>query len=112
MKQNSKFPMNCVSVNVNWMEMYVIQSKNGIMMNVDSSSWRDGYMWNPRTCNYEWIKACKIDEYLDTKNWLCKKRLGKLLLACEDVIINTTETSLVNKKVTCKNSKCLIPCHW
>ena len=79
---------------------------------VDSSSWRDGYMWNPRTCNYEWIKACKIDEYLDTKNCLCKKRLGKLLLACEDVIINTTETSIVNKKVTCKNSKCLIPCHW
>ena len=42
-------------------------------------------MWNPITCNCECNKACKIDEFLDAKNWLCEKRLiGKLVLECED----------------------------
>ena len=42
-------------------------------------------------CDYECNKACKIDEYLDTKNCSCKKRLiGKLLLECKDEILNTT----------------------
>ena len=26
------------------------------------------YMWNPITCDCECNKACKIDEYVDTKN--------------------------------------------
>ena len=30
--------MNCDSVNVDWVGVYVIQSKNGIMMNVDLSA--------------------------------------------------------------------------
>ena len=52
-------------------------------------------MWNPNTCDCEYDKACKSDEYLDIKNCSCEKRLiGKLLLACEDEILNTTEASL------------------
>ena len=43
-------------------------------------------------------KACKINEY-----WSCEKRLiGKLALALEDEILNTTEVSRNGKKVTCK----------
>ena len=39
-------------------------------------------------------KACKVDEYLDTKNCSSKKRLiGKLVLVREDELLNTTETS-------------------
>ena len=54
-------------------------------------------MWNPST--YECNKACKSDEYLTTKNFSCKKRLiGKLVLECEDKILNTIETSLDDKK--------------
>ena len=56
-------------------------------------------MWNPSTCNCECNKACKIDEYLDITICSCEKRLiGKLILECEDEILDTTETSLDNQK--------------
>ena len=65
----------------------------------DWSSCKDVYMWNPRTCDCECNKACKIDEYLNIKNCLCKKRLiGKLVLECENKILNTTETSFYEKR--------------
>ena len=52
------------------------------------------------TCDCECSKACKIDEYIDTKNCSCKKHLsGNLVLKCEDEIFNATENSLDNKKV-------------
>ena len=42
-------------------------------------------MSNPNTCGCECKKACKIDEYVNTKNFSCKKRLfGKLVLVYED----------------------------
>ena len=67
------------------------------------------YIWNPSTCNCECNRACKIDEYLDTKYCSCEKRLiGKLVLECEDEILNTTESSLDDKKVTCAKNNCLI----
>ena len=57
-------------------------------------------MWNIRTSDCECNKACKIDGYLDIKNRSCEKRLFcKLALACEDEILNTTETSLDDKKI-------------
>ena len=63
-------------------------------------SCKGDYMWNPSTCHCECNKSCKIDEYLDFKSCSCKKHLfGKLVLACEDEILNTTETSLDDKKV-------------
>ena len=54
-------------------------------------------------------KGYKIDEYLDIKIYLCEKHLlSKLVLACEDEIVSTTETSLVDKKVTCEKKNCPI----
>ena len=35
----------------------------------DWSSCKDDYLWNPRTCDYECNKACKIDANLDIKNY-------------------------------------------
>ena len=56
-------------------------------------------MWNPRTCDFECNNAFKVDEYLDFKNWFCEKHLvGKLVLRCEDEILNTTEILLNDKK--------------
>ena len=87
------------------MEMYVIQSKNGIMKNVrvnfkNSNDWNSfgkNYMWNPSTCDCEYDKTCRIGEYLDIKNFASKELvIGKLVLTCEDEILNTTETMLVN----------------
>ena len=44
-----------------------------------------------RTYDYERKKAHKIDEYLHTKTCSCKKHLiGKLVLGCEDEILNST----------------------
>ena len=37
MKQDFQFSMNRVSVNVNLMKVYVIQIRNGIMMNVSAN---------------------------------------------------------------------------
>ena len=37
MKQDFKFSMNRVSLNVDWMKVHVIKSKNGIIMNVSVS---------------------------------------------------------------------------
>ena len=40
------------------------------------------YILKPSRCDCEYNKACKIGEYLDIKNCLCKKRFfGKLVLA-------------------------------
>ena len=58
----------------------------------DWASCKDNYTWNPSACDGECNKACKVDEYLDTKNYSCKKHLfGKLDF--EDEIQNTTEIS-------------------
>ena len=66
-------------------------------------------MWNASTCDCECNKACKIDEYLDIKNCSCEKHLiGKLVLECEDEILNTTETLLNDKKVAHEKSNCLL----
>ena len=56
-------------------------------------------MWYTSTCDCEHGKTCKTNEQLDNKNFSCKKRLfDKLVLACEDEILNTTKISLVDKK--------------
>ena len=67
------------------------------------SSFKDNYLSNPSACDYECDKACKIDKYLDIKNFSSEKRLFvKLVLAYEDETLKATENSLVDKKVTCK----------
>ena len=57
--------MNCTSVNLNWMKVYVIQKLNhdecwceykGLD---DWSSFKDNFILNPCACD----KACKIDEF-------------------------------------------------
>ena len=35
----------------------------------DWISCKDGYMWNRSTCDCQINKVCKIDEYLDIKNF-------------------------------------------
>ena len=55
------------------------------------------------------LNWCKIDEYLDVKNCFWEKRLfGKLVLECEDEILNTTETWLEDKNLSCEKNNCLI----
>ena len=59
------------------------------------------YMWNPNACDCECNKIFRIDELFDIKNCSCEKHLiGNLVLESKDRIINTTEDSLNDKKVT------------
>ena len=65
----------------------------------DCRSCEKGYIWNSSICDCKCKKACKIYEYLDIKNCSCEKGLiGKLVLECQDEMLNTTETSHDDKK--------------
>ena len=58
------------------------------------SSCEKDYMWDPSTSDCKCNKGNKIDEYFDTKHFSCKKWLiSKLVLECQDEMLNTTETS-------------------
>ena len=66
-------------------------------------------MWNPSPWDCGCNKTCGIDEYLGIKNCSCEEYLfDKLVLTCEDDILNTTDTSLNGKKVTGEKRNCLI----
>ena len=100
------------------MKVYVIQGKNRIVRKVGGSVKNEviAVLINMIIC---WIlvrvincvcnKSCEIDESLDVKNCSCEKCLfGKLVLACEDEILATTEISLRNRRVICEKNNCLI----
>ena len=52
-------------------------------------------MWKASTCGFNCDKAYWIFEYLDIKSCSCKKYLfDKLVLACEEEILDTKGTSV------------------
>ena len=72
----------------------------------DWDSCKNGYMWKPSTCDWECNKVYKVHQYLDIKSCFCGKGLiGKLVLEWKDEILNTTESSLDDKKVTCAKKR-------
>ena len=49
-----------------------------------------GYMWNPSTCECQCDKWCKLGQYLDHKNFVCKNKLvGRLISECTSIINET-----------------------
>ena len=62
-------------------------------------------MWNPCTFDCGCNKGWNIDKYLDIKNALCEKSLiGKLVLECEDEVLNANKTLLDYQKITSKRN--------
>ena len=54
-----------------------------------------GYTWNPSICECQCDKWCKLGQYLDHKNCVCKNKLiGRLIEECTSVINET----MVNNK--------------
>ena len=54
-----------------------------------------GYTWNPSTCECQFDMWCKLGQYLDHKNCICKNKLiGRLIEECTSVI---NETMITNK---------------
>ena len=59
--------INCVNLNVDWIKVYVIKSKNGIMMNVSVSGKNSKVgvlakrvIMNPSACEYECKKRVNL----------------------------------------------------
>ena len=77
--------MNCVSANVDWIKVYEIQNKNGIMMNFDVS------------VNHEMIRVLVkliVHGILGRviASVIRHVKFGKLVFACDDEVLYTTET--------------------
>ena len=54
-----------------------------------------GYMWNPSIHECQCDKWCKLGQYLDHKNCVCKNKLvGRLIGECTSII---NETMINNK---------------
>ena len=54
-----------------------------------------GYTWNPSTCECQFDMWCKLGQYLDHKNCICKNKLiGRLIEECTSVI---NENMITNK---------------
>ena len=65
-------------------------------------------------CDCEFNKAFTIDKYFAIENCSCEKHLlGKLVLACEDEILNRPKTLFDDKKATSEKSIALLTrFHW
>ena len=51
------------------MQVFLIINTVEIMKNVDVK----GFIWNPSNCECACDKSCDVREYLDYKNYKCKK---------------------------------------
>ena len=61
-----------------------------------------GYIWNPSTCTCECDKQCDAGQYLDHKNWVCRKSLiDKMFEQCISVV---DEDIMRNKTLDIKSS--------
>ena len=69
----------------------------------------DLMIWDPSICECEREKSCNVGEYLDYECCKCRKKLiDKLLLECEDEILNTVPLNTTNTiSITDKNN-CLL----
>ena len=55
-------------------------------------------MWNPSTCACECDMRCKLGQYLDHKNCVCKNKLfGRVIAECTNVINETMMNNRDNK---------------
>ena len=97
--------MKYVSVNVYWIQVFVMINSVGMMINIDANvkNWLikvcviKEYACNPSICECECDKSCDVGEYLDYKNCKCRKSLAdKLVEECNENIdeVKLTEITL------------------
>ena len=63
-------------------------------------------MWNPSTCACECDKYCEVGQYLDYKNWVCRKKLiDDLIEQCTSIVdIETKNGTDIFTSSTAANS--------
>ena len=99
------------------MKVFVIQTKNRIMIyvGVRVKNKMIGVFVKMTVCEIlslvivNVIRHVKLTNIYILKNFHAKLLLGKLAFACEDGILNTTETSLEYKKCKKKTTKKQLP---
>ena len=70
-----------------------------------------GFIWNPSNCECECDKMCDIGEYLEYKNFKCRKKLiDKLIDECTETIeeVKLVETTLAKNESENKYSPCTV----
>ena len=73
---------------------------------IDKGVCDKGFIWNPSNCECECDKSCNISEYLDYKNWTCKKRLAdRIVEKCNETINEKVEIVSESKS---KCSSCIL----
>ena len=95
---------NRAKVNLDLMKVYVIRNINGIMMNVcvivkTEMIWVFVKMVICGILVYVIVRVTRRVKYIDIKNCSWEKHpFGKLVLACEDKILNILKSHLIIKK--------------
>ena len=59
----------------------------------DKERCNKGFIWNPSNCNCECDKSCDIGEYLDYKNWRCRRKIVDSLV--EECSKNIDENDMI-----------------
>ena len=76
---------------------------------IDKSRCDDEFIWNPSICECVFDKSCNAREYLDFENCKYRKELiDKLVLECEDEILNAIPLNITNTISITEKNKCLI----
>ena len=122
MKQDFLFNMSCVSETENYLKVHVIQSRNGTKMNISTSvkNYMIGALVKMIICGILVQVIVSLKMHVKLTNIQISKifhvtnvYLEKLLLACEDEILNTTEISNVDRKIICEKIIALFTLsHW
>ena len=57
----------------------------------------EGYIWNPSTCTCDCNKYCKVGQYLDYGNCVCRKKLIDYLIEqCTNIVDIENKNNLIN----------------
>ena len=63
-----------------------------------------GYMWNPSPCACECDKYCEIAQYLDYKNWVCRKKMiDDLIEQCTSIVNMEIKNSTISNDAIINN---------
>ena len=76
---------------------------------IDKGVCDKGFIWNPCNCGCECDKSCDIGEYLDYKNYKCRKKLfDKLVEKCTKTNdeVKLAKLTLAENENKQKNKSC------
>ena len=70
-----------------------------------------GFIWNPSNCQCKCDKGCDVDEYFDSENCKCRKKLvAPLVDECTETVeaVKLAKITLAENENSCKCSSCTV----